>query len=190
MLCTGAQADPTATKRGEGGGEAPTARTSNRYRFCDVRALILGGTRADRLRIAAEREETLHPRLAARVRLNASTLAFVRPSPTHLPVAQPRLLQIDDIELAFPNSQVGGTRLVLTQSTYLLQKWIDSIDPSDCIIATADHDGLRQGAPEALERRGPWRHFEIINSDAGTRPPAFGRRELEEIGRASCRERV
>jgi hypothetical protein len=31
----------------------------------------------------------------------------------------------------FPTRRAGGVRLVLTQSTYLVQKWIDRLAPGD-----------------------------------------------------------
>ena len=65
------------------------------------------------------------------------------------------MLVIDDIERAFPDAQAGGTRLVLTQSTYLLQKWIDRLDEGDRIVATADRAALERCAPEAFQARGP-----------------------------------
>jgi tetratricopeptide (TPR) repeat protein len=93
-------------------------------------------------------------------------------------------LRIDDLELAFPNNQAKGTRLVLTQSTYLLQKWIDTIGPSDRIIATATGDPLRRSAAEAFERRGPWRRFEIVDLDETTPSAAVDLRDREDIGNA------
>ena len=83
----------------------------------------------------------------------------MRPDASSLPVAQPRLIRIDDLERAFPNAQTSGTRLILTQSTYLLQKWIDLLGPGDRIVATADAAQLAINAPEMVKRRGPWRLF-------------------------------
>jgi tetratricopeptide (TPR) repeat protein len=102
--------------------------------------------------------------LAAVVQLPALQLPFVRPEARRLPDG-PLLVRVDDLDLAFPNKQKRGTRLVLTQSTYLVQKWIDKAGPSGWIIATASRENLRGGAPEALEQRGPWRHFEILDLD-------------------------
>jgi tetratricopeptide (TPR) repeat protein len=72
---------------------------------------------------------------------------------------------VDEIDRAFPDHQAGGTRLVLTQSTYLLQKWIDQLDPRDQIVATADRRSLEEGAPEFLQRRGRWSAFEVVDLD-------------------------
>ncbi|HEX7794788.1 MAG TPA: tetratricopeptide repeat protein [Vicinamibacterales bacterium] len=52
--------------------------------------------------------------------------------------------------------------MIVTQSTYLLQKWIDVLSERDRIVATADRDELMHDAPEAFSRRGPWRLFEIV----------------------------
>ena len=78
---------------------------------------------------------------------------------------------LDDIERAFPDAQANGVRLVLTQSTYLLQAWIDRLDEGDRIVATADRAALERCAPEALRRRGPWRAFELRDLDNPRRVP-------------------
>jgi tetratricopeptide (TPR) repeat protein len=75
----------------------------------------------------------------------------------------PRVVVIEEIERAFPDFQSGGTRLVLTQSTYLLQEWIDRLDERDLIVATADRAALERRAPEAFQTRGPWVAFDIID---------------------------
>ena len=121
--------------------------------------LILGGTRDRRLQIAHAARFT-----ASVVRLDAAKLPFTRLDAVVLPPA-PRVLLIDDLELSFPDAQAGGTRLVLTQSTYLLQKWIDRLDEGDRIVATADRAALERCAPEAFQGRGPWRYFSVINTE-------------------------
>ena len=78
-------------------------------------------------------------------------------------MARPRLIRLDDIEGAFPNAQTGGIKLVLTQSTYLLQRWVDTLDGADRIIATADRVELERIAPEASQKRGAWRLFDVID---------------------------
>jgi hypothetical protein len=91
----------------------------------------------------------------------------------------PRVVVIEEIERAFPDFQSGGTRLVLTQSTYLLQKWVDRLDEGDRIVATADRAALERCAPEFMQARGCWSAFEIRHlepearrSSNGTVPPA------------------
>jgi tetratricopeptide (TPR) repeat protein len=101
------------------------------------------------------------------LRLDASTLPFTRIDAVALP-PPPRAIVIENIHAAFPDRQQGGTRLVLTQSTYLLQKWIDRLDAGDRIIATADRAALERCAPEAFQGRGAWREFDIIELDVNT----------------------
>jgi tetratricopeptide (TPR) repeat protein len=50
----------------------------------------------------------------------------------------------------------------VTQSTYIIQKWIDVLGPGDRIVATADRTVLTQNAPEAFAKRGPWRLFRLV----------------------------
>jgi tetratricopeptide (TPR) repeat protein len=120
-----------------------------------VHLLIVGATAGDRVREALSRAP-------APVVLDARTLPFVRASVAGGP-PPPRSVLIEDIERAFPDNQAGGVRLVLTQSTYLVQTWIDALDASDRIVATADRAALEACAPEALQARGPWRLFEIVD---------------------------
>ena len=122
-----------------------------------VHFLILGGSPLDRRRLA----QTHVPETHTAVRLDSGTSPCVRAGDVVLPPS-PRAVLVDDIERAFPNAQARGVRLVLTQSTYLVQKWIDRLAPGDRIVATADRDALERDAPEALQARGPWRGFEII----------------------------
>ena len=96
--------------------------------------------------------------------LDAGTLPFLRADDVALPPA-PRVLLLDDADRAFPDAQAGGTRLVLTQSIYVLQKWVDRLDEGDRIVATADRDALQRCAPEAFQSRGPWQSFDIINTE-------------------------
>lgn len=77
-------------------------------------------------------------------------------------MAEPRLLRIDDFETAFAFERTSSLRLIVTQSTYVLQKWIDILGDADRIVATADREQLAINAPEAFKRRGPWRFFEIV----------------------------
>jgi tetratricopeptide (TPR) repeat protein len=129
-----------------------------------VHTLIIGGSETERHRAARTRACTIDTSIA----LDAGTLPFTRVAEVIRPPS-PLVVSIDDIDRAFPNAQVGGTRLVLTQSTYLVQKWIDALGPDDRIMATADRGGLAAGAPEALQSRGPWRGFEVVDLDDPTR---------------------
>jgi tetratricopeptide (TPR) repeat protein len=98
--------------------------------------------------------------------VDARTLPFTRAGDVVRP-PQPRAVVIENIERAFPDAQAGGTRLVLTQSTYLLQKWVDQLDEGELIVATADRAALERCAPEALQARGCWGAFEIVDIDRG-----------------------
>jgi tetratricopeptide (TPR) repeat protein len=125
-----------------------------------VHFLILGGSSKDRRR----RADTYVPTTHAVVPLDSRTLPFVRAGDVVLPPS-PRVVLLHDVEWAFPNAQAGGTRLVLTQSTYLLQTWLDRLAESDCIIATADRAALERCAAEALRGRGPWGGFDVVDLD-------------------------
>lgn len=141
-------------------------RLACQTRLTNVHVLILGGSPADRHRAARDRVPPHHHVVI----LDAATLPFVRASTARwLP---PRAIVIDDIERAFPDNQAGSTRLVLTQSAYLIQAWIDALDADDQIIATADRAALERCAPEALQRRGVWRRFEIVSEPQASQPQA------------------
>jgi tetratricopeptide (TPR) repeat protein len=94
----------------------------------------------------------------------AALVPFRPPAPAQ---SAPRLIRLDDVELAFPATQKVGTRLILTQSTYSLQKWLDALGNQDRMLLTADRLSLSVVAREALDHRGPWRHFQTIDLDAG-----------------------
>ncbi len=125
---------------------------------CNVTSPNPGGSPDDRLRAARANIPASHTPLA----LDARALPFLRAEDVVDPAA-PRVILIDDVHLAFPDAQTGGTRLVLTQSTYLLQKWVDRLDEGDRIVATADRAALERCAPEAFQGRGPWQYFGLID---------------------------
>lgn len=128
-----------------------------------MHTLILGGT-TDERREAARRCVAAFAHVAPPV--DAAAMPFLRPSAVLAPPGS--VLLFDEIERAFPNQQSGGTRLVLTQSTYTLQKWIDTLGPEGLVVATADRDLLARNAPEALQGCGPWTRFTVI--DVGDDP--------------------
>jgi tetratricopeptide (TPR) repeat protein len=132
-----------------------------------VHVLILGGSPADRHRTAREHVRPHHQTVI----LDAATLPFVRVSIEQWP-PPPRTVLLDDVERAFPDNQTGSTRLVLTQSIYLIQAWIDALDADDQLIATADRAALERCAPEALQRRGVWRDFGIVSEPQASQPQA------------------
>ena len=132
-----------------------------------MHVLIVGGSRADRLRAASAWE---HVRLVPAVLSNRSgSRVAAGASVRHvasLPVAEPRLVRVDDLETAFTFDPSSTLRLIVTQSTYTMQKWIDVLGAGDRMVATADRELLTQNAPEAFEKRGPWRLFQIIEVSA------------------------
>jgi tetratricopeptide (TPR) repeat protein len=133
-----------------------------------MHVIVIGETRSTRL-AAADAHEAAH-RGRSRLVLDAATLPFTRVDQLTLPPA-PRLVRIDDIDHAFPNGQTEGVRLVLTQSTYLLQTLMDRLDSDDVIVATAGAAALRRVSPEALARRGVWRFFDLdhVKDTRGTK---------------------
>ena len=122
--------------------------------------LIIGGSRGQRVRAARAHAPSTHHAIV----VDAGTLPFTRVSDLVCP-PQPRAVVLEDIDRAFPDAQTGGTRLVLTQSNYLLQTWIDRLDEHDLIVATADRAALENRAPEAFQNRGAWGAFELIDLD-------------------------
>jgi tetratricopeptide (TPR) repeat protein len=142
-----------------------------------VHLLILGGSPADRHRAARSRVAASHTPVA----LDAATLPFTRVGDIALP-PPPRALLIDGIERALPDHQTGGMRLVLTQSTYLLQTWLDRLGAGDVMIATADRAALERCAPEAFQQRGPWRAFEVVDLIGDSGPGAGDLKDAEIAG--------
>ncbi|MEP7116832.1 MAG: tetratricopeptide repeat protein, partial [Acidobacteriota bacterium] len=80
------------------------------------------------------------------------------------------VLWVPELHEAFVNAQGNSTRLVTTQPLYLLQLWADAIRVRSDVtfLATADPAVLEAHAPEALDRRGPWR--EVVLVDASNEP--------------------
>jgi tetratricopeptide (TPR) repeat protein len=133
---------------------------------------VVGGTVATRM-------AAVHERCAGATLLPAAVppgrWPFVRhilpESVPHTPV----VLRLPDLDLAFPAGQTPGTRLVLTQSTYQLQRYLDWLATVHqvTVVADASESGMREGAPEAFSARGPWSRIEIVrlsgDSDEDTR---------------------
>lgn len=124
--------------------------------------LIVGGSREERLAAAAARvkEAGVAERAVWRARDPGAWPFDPGFGGDGLRVAA--LVWIDDVDRAFPNHQAGGTRLVLTQSTYLVQKLLDRLETGARVILTAAGAALTQAAPEAFARRGPWWRFDTV----------------------------
>jgi tetratricopeptide (TPR) repeat protein len=86
------------------------------------------------------------------------------------PIPPERIVWLRDLHLAFPAGQTSGTRLVLTQSTYQLQRWLDWADatPHAALVADADRASLERSSPEAFTGRGPWRRVALVDIDAAS----------------------
>lgn len=84
---------------------------------------------------------------------------YVTPeAPGHLPFH----IRVHDLHLAFPAGQTGGTRLVLTQATYQLQRWLDWLDAHPGITAEGDLSAATPAqAREAFAARGPWARIAV-----------------------------
>jgi tetratricopeptide (TPR) repeat protein len=88
------------------------------------------------------------------------------------------VIWIRDLHLGFPAGQTPGTRLVLTQSTYQLQRWLDWLDRTPDVQVAADAAGaaLQRSTPEAMAGRGPWGRIAIVHvhddAAAADEPPA------------------
>jgi len=126
--------------------------------------LILGASaplRSERARAVVD-EHTGESGLALWSEGDPSRWPLVRdPRPA---LAEPAALLVEGVEAAFPDHQSGGNRLVLTQSSYQMQRLVDRLDEHGCLlVVTADAAALERKAPEALRGRGPWRRFERID---------------------------
>jgi tetratricopeptide (TPR) repeat protein len=92
--------------------------------------------------------------------------------------------RLPDLHTAFMSAQTPGTRLVLTQSTYQLQRWLNWLDgrPPAAVVAHASRAGLERAAPEAFTGRGPWAHIEIVAIDGDEEDdPAGGDSWLDQL---------
>jgi tetratricopeptide (TPR) repeat protein len=130
--------------------------------------LVTGGPRDARIDVALRLVyEWLErsPRAVALYDEDPGAWPFRQVGPPPLrPEALPVLL-VHDLELAFPNREAGGARLVLTQSSYLLQRRLDVLDhfPRALLVATADDRAIGEVAGEAFAGRGPWWRVQIVH---------------------------
>lgn len=129
-----------------------SSRNDSRPRFL----LFAGGTREDR-------EAAVREHLAGASHVEDSSAAGWPFQREILPAAPSPVVWLRDLHLAFPSGQTGGTRLILTQSTYQLQRWLDWLDanPQAHVVADASLNALAHSSPEAQLRRGPWFRIEI-----------------------------
>jgi tetratricopeptide (TPR) repeat protein len=133
--------------------------------------VVIGGSRSARDAAVAERvqahagAEVHHAQPAA--------WPFLRRLEPVAPGSAEVVIVARGIEHAFPDAQTGGTRLVLTQSSYQLQRWLDLADirGSLRLIGAGNADALRHAAPEAFHRRGPWSRIEVIELGGDSEEP-------------------
>ena len=124
---------------------------------------IIGGSRTHRAVTARETAALAgHPLVPA---VLAAQWPFTRAILPTLDPDSPAVVLIEDLHLACPAGQTPGTRLVLTQSTYQLQRWIDWLaqHPRASVVAHASKAALTQVAPESTAGRGPWSHIGLMD---------------------------
>ena len=96
-------------------------------------------------------------------------------TPPSIPVS-PALIVIERLDEAFPDGQGGGVRLVLTQATYQLQRWLDWLALHPAVNVLGDFSSASTALlQEARARRGPGSRIELVNvapEPAGAAPPA------------------
>src|SRR5687767_15351708 len=93
-------------------------------------------------------------------------------TPPSIP-ASPALVVIERLDEAFPDGQGAGVRLVLTQATYQLQRWLDwlALHPAVSVLADCSSASVTL-LQEARSRRGPWSRIELVEVAPG--PPGAG----------------
>lgn len=100
--------------------------------------------------------------------LSSARWAFRRSVTPEGPLGPQFGVFIPDLHRAFPDGQTAGTRLVLTQSTYQLQRWLDWLDLYPQVIVIADMTAATPRlAGEAWSRRGPWSRIELLEATPG-----------------------
>jgi tetratricopeptide (TPR) repeat protein len=74
----------------------------------------------------------------------------------------PHRIRLRGLHRAFPAGQTAGTRLVLTQPTYQLQRWLDWLDAHPSVVALGDCAAAPAAlAREAFAQRGPWARIAV-----------------------------
>ena len=77
------------------------------------------------------------------------------------PTPPPRI-RLRGLHRAFPAGQTSGTRLVLTQPTYQLQRWLDWLDANPSMVVLGDYAAASPAqAREAFAQRGPWARIAV-----------------------------
>jgi tetratricopeptide (TPR) repeat protein len=76
--------------------------------------------------------------------------------------APPPRIRLTRLHRAFPAGQTSGTRLVLTQATYQLQRWLDWLSAHPSVTVLGDCSAATPAlAREAFAQRGPWARIAV-----------------------------
>ncbi|HET9270699.1 MAG TPA: tetratricopeptide repeat protein [Vicinamibacterales bacterium] len=76
--------------------------------------------------------------------------------------APPPRIRLLGLHRAFPAGQTSGTRLVLTQATYQLQRWLDWLNEHPSVVVLGDCTAAPPAmAREAFAQRGPWARIAV-----------------------------
>ncbi len=102
---------------------------------------------------------------------------FVRRVTPGAGTSVPSRIHVGLLEEAFPANQTPGTRMVLTQATYQLQRWLDWLDvhPETTVTASLSTNAGSLLA-EARARRGPWARVSLMEQAPGAVPALVGGR--------------
>jgi|SRR5688572_12045166 tetratricopeptide (TPR) repeat protein len=88
---------------------------------------------------------------------------------------EPEAVVIKSLHDAFPTGQTGAARLVLTQSTYQLQRWIDWLDANPSAVAVGVlSNPSRDLMRDAGARRGPWARLDVVEVALASTPDPAG----------------
>jgi tetratricopeptide (TPR) repeat protein len=76
--------------------------------------------------------------------------------------APPPRIRLLGLHRAFPAGQTSGTRLVLTQATYQLQRWLDWLEDNPAVVVLGDCSAAPPAlSREAFAQRGPWARIAV-----------------------------
>jgi tetratricopeptide (TPR) repeat protein len=125
--------------------------------------VIVGGREAARAHAIAEYLQ--HEAGTAIHHSDTTTWAFARAIDAALPPTGSLIVVARRLHDAFPGGQTGGTRFVLTQSGYQMQRWLDCMERRGnvSLVAETGIEELRRVAPEALQGRGPWARIQLAH---------------------------
>jgi Flp pilus assembly protein TadD len=142
-----------------------------------MRLTILLGTAG----ATTPRADALQAAVAGRRSRSDTTSATWPFRRTVAPSDKPEALVIPALHDAFPAGQMGGTRLVLTQSTYQLQRCLDWLDANPESIVVGDLTTAPPGVQrDASTRRGPWSRLHVVEVAAESPTAGAVARDLHD----------